>query len=848
MDSKTVPREKLGLKEDEKLLSPPWLAAPLYQCATAVTVYGFVAHAGIDVEVAGSVVISATVGFPQPQGATLDLPAALVKGQKVRVRQRSGGKTSKWSTSLVVRDHTKDYPAGPPRPHVAPTPLHECGCRTGVGNLLAGGNVWVTADGAEVGRVDGCAPSQGIDVSPDFDLGQEVRGRFELCGDRSPWSKRHTTQTPPDPLPTPQFDPVYAGGEQIRITDIANGARVTVYRDSVNQGTWGCWGGSLLLDLGSPFTAGETLEATQRLCAGEPSSPTGTGGVEPCSDLPAPMVGPVQAGDTEIVVTDCAPGALITVFVNGIQAGAGAAPVVHLDQTLELGDTVHVTQDLPGCHGQLALEVVVACVDPPIGSDPSSLDLFPVGSTGYSDGGTKGIVYYPADDDGDDQPFNERLAKTGRVPIVVMAHGNHDPVDPSYLGYTYFQATLARMGIIAVSVDCNAANNGDDGLSNIEDRVDLIVDSIKFFQARDTNPDSRFFERIDFGRVGLMGHSRGGDAMVQLPAVASIPGVTIKTVLALAPTNFRFWNGLSTTKPEGYAFMTILPAGDGDVRENNGAQFYDQAEPAPFRSQVYVHYTNHNFFNREWLDDESAGPAVVGRGEHERILKVYGSALFRSQLLGHSTHGFLAGDEKPSGVKAADVFLSFEWEKQVTVDDHEDGNTVDKNSLDLATSQSGGMNADEFPMAQTNAAFNDSFFGESIGLVARSGGKGRIFRSAIGKRDLRKHQVWVRAAEIWEDSLPADATGFRLGLEDAKGTIGWVDSDQVGGLPRPYDRDGYTKSMLNTLRFKASCFKTAEPRLDLGTVRAILIGCNRKDKRPLAFDDLQIVKPKAGKG
>ena len=68
-----------------------------------------------------------------------------------------------------------------------------------------------------------------------------------------------------------------------------------------------------------------------------------------------------------------------------------------------------------------------------------------------------GSVYYPAEDDGQGQPFNSRLAGVGRVPIVVMAHGNHSPADPSYLGYDYFQHALAKMGIIAVSVDCNAS-------------------------------------------------------------------------------------------------------------------------------------------------------------------------------------------------------------------------------------------------------------------------------------------------------------------------------------------------------------------------------------------------------
>lgn len=843
MDEKEVPRKRLDLKDDPKLLSSPWLAEPLYQCATAVTVYGFVPHAKIDVEVAGAVVVSQQVGFPEPQGATLALPAQLVAGQTVRVRQRIPGAQSGWSAAVTVRDHTQDYPAGPPRPQINPAPVYKCGSRTGVGNLLSGGNVWITADAVEVGRVNGCAPQQGVNVAPDYGLGQHVRAWFELCGDPSPPSLEQITQPPPAPLPTPGFDPLYAGGEQLRITNIVNGARVTLYRNGVNQGTWGCWGGALLIGLNPAFSSGESFSASQQMCPGDPSSPPGSGTVQPCSSLPAPQVAPIQAGDNRITVTQAAPGAVIKVYLNGVQVGAGSAPLVLLTKTVKLGDTVVITQDLPGCQGQLALQVTVACVDPPTTSDPSSLDLFPVGFMEYADGGTKGSVYYPAQDDGDGQPFNERLAKVGRAPIVVMAHGNHNPADPSYLGYDYFQKTLAKMGMIAVSVDCNALNGWADGVQNIEDRADLIIDSIKYFQDRDADPGSIFFGRIDFTRLGLMGHSRGGDAVVTVPTVIGLPGVTIKGVLALAPTNFRFWNALPTIGPAGYAFMTILPAGDGDVVDNNGAQFYDKATPAPLKSQLYVHGTNHNFFNRQWAFDDHAGPPVVSRADHERVLSVYGSALFRSVLLGQATARFLAGTQKPAGVLSENVHLSFERAKQLTVDNHEDGNTINTNSLGRPTTQSGGMNADEFPFGQLPGAFNGSFYGESIGMVARPGGPTRTFRSDIGKGDLRKREVWIRAAEVYAGGIPAGATGFQLGLEDLNGTLAWVDCDLVGGLPRPYDRPSEVKSMLKTLRFKTDCFSTAQPKLKLQSIRAILIRCNRRDKRALAFDDLQVVKP-----
>ena len=47
----------------------------------------------------------------------------------------------------------------------------------------------------------------------------------------------------------------------------------------------------------------------------------------------------------------------------------------------------------------------------------------------------------------------------------------------------------------------------------------------------------------------------------------------------------------------------------------------------------------------------------------------------------------------------------------------------------------------------------------------------------------------------------------------------------------------------NTIRFKADCFKVGNRRVSMTKVRALLIACNRRDERALAFDDLQIVKP-----
>lgn len=845
MDAQVIRRPD-NLKENRKALSPPVLQSPLYQCAVSVTVLAYQPTADIDVDVDGTVT-TAPGGFPFPNGVTIPLPAALVAGQKVKARQRVGGLTSPWTAAIVVGDHTKDFPAGPPRPQVNPAPVYRCGVRTGVGNLLPGGHVWITADGATVGDVNGCAAQQGVNVSPPYSLGQKVKAWFELCHDQAPPSIEHIAQLPPAPLPAPTVPPVYAGGQSVTVSNIVNGAKVTLVRGGATQGTWPCWGGSIVINGLAPFAAGEVFTATQQMCPGDPGSPPGTGTVQPCSSLPAPQIGPVQAGDTAIVVTSCQPDAVIKVWVNGVQAGASGPPIVALNVTLAKGDTLVIVQDLQGCKGQQALQVKVLCVDPPVSGNPSALDLFPIGHTEYADGGRKGSVYYPAQADGKDQPFNERLGKLGRVPIVFMAHGNHSPADPSYLGYDYFQADLAKMGIVAVSIDCNALNGVGGGVQNITDRADLILDNIALFQTFDADPASRFFKRIDFTRTGLMGHSRGGDAVTVVPTVIALPGVTVRSALALAPTNFRYWAGQSTIEPQGHAFMTILPAADGDVRDNNGAQFYDRATPAPFKSQLYVHYTNHNFFNRQWLTDDSLWtapqPPVSIRAEHERVLTTYGCAFFRATLLGHATTGYLSEHVRPTGVLTQNVFCAFERTRATTVDDFDDGNTIATNSMGRPNTQSGGITADEFTFDRPSAGgtFNSSFYGLTTGMVVDPRRSGGVIRFELRRAlSLTKREIWLRSAEVTDGAtVAAKPTGFSLGVEDANGVRAWVDVDDVGGLPRPYPRNpGMIKTMLSTRRFRGPCFKAR--RLDLGKVVAILIRCDRDEPRPIAFDDIQV--------
>jgi hypothetical protein len=484
-----------------------------------------------------------------------------------------------------------------------------------------------------------------------------------------------------------------------------------------------------------------------------------------------------------------------------------------------------------------------------------------------------GSVFYPADSAGSATSFASSL--TSGAPLVVFAHGNHatfrHPSDrfrencgpgggfvplPNHRGYDYLQRLLAGMGMVAISVDANLTNCTGLSATNIHARGALILAAIRHFLDLHGGSGSRFAGKLDPTRIGLLGHSRGGEAVLvaaeTLPTVSSLSAARVRAVLSLAPTDSQATSG----RPNGFAYMTMLPAADGDVVDNDGAKFYDQAAPSPFKCQVYVHAANHNFFNRNWPLDEGHGAARLTRTEHERILSVYACAFFRAVLRGDNTLRFLRVDVLPPNVPADRVQISFEATGATTIDDHENRN-ISVNTLGAPTTQSAGLTAAEFDFQQgVLSSFNRSFFGKTVGMVAQTSAAGGLFRSQLAaEANLTGRELWVRVAEVYNGtSVPAVGTGYQIGIEDATGNTAFADSNDAGGVPRPFDRRAddvarlarffgpnadRTKTMPKTQRFAAGCF--ARPGVDLTRVRAVLLRLDRGDNRALAFDQLQIV-------
>ncbi|MCU1353261.1 MAG: hypothetical protein JWM05_2470 [Acidimicrobiales bacterium] len=229
----------------------------------------------------------------------------------------------------------------------------------------------------------------------------------------------------------------------------------------------------------------------------------------------------------------------------------------------------------------------------------------------------------------------------GPFPLVIFLHGRHEfcasgsdfswpcanPANrvSSFRGYDKMAFNLASYGYIVASISANGINAADSGLSDggADARGRLILhhlDRFKTWNATGGAPfGSTYVGKVDLTRIGLMGHSRGGEgvaAAVQLNQALPVR-YGIKAALLLAPVDF------ARRKVHGVHLGVVLPYCDGDVSDLQGVHYvddtlYDDHNDFTNRHTFLVEGANHNFFNTEWtppartgFDDGSFGDGSV---------------------------------------------------------------------------------------------------------------------------------------------------------------------------------------------------------------------------------------------
>ena len=178
---------------------------------------------------------------------------------------------------------------------------------------------------------------------------------------------------------------------------------------------------------------------------------------------------------------------------------------------------------------------------------------------------------------------------------------------PNYAGYDYIARRLASYGFVVVSVSGNGVNVlgnqvDDTGMRQRGELLEKHLDLWHHWATTGGGPfGSRFVGAVDFSRIGVMGHSRGGEGAVWQVIVdrQRAHPYGIDAVLPLAPVDF------TRATVNRVPLEVMLPYCDGDVSDLQGMHFFDDArykvigDPSP-KGTVTVMGANHNFFNTVW--------------------------------------------------------------------------------------------------------------------------------------------------------------------------------------------------------------------------------------------------------
>lgn len=271
-------------------------------------------------------------------------------------------------------------------------------------------------------------------------------------------------------------------------------------------------------------------------------------------------------------------------------------------------------------------------------------------------------------------PINGRVwypEGNGPFPLILIVHGNHDPLDYSDPGYGYLGELLASRGFILVSVDENFINGNLRGES--DGRAWVLLKHIENWKRWNDSTDGPFAHKVDMNNIGIMGHSRGGEAVViaaafnrlsHYPDDANIKfnfNYNIKSVFAIAPVDGQYKPAGQWTPVENVNYMVIHGSHDGDVSSFNGLRAFQRirfTDGKPwFKTAWYVYRANHGQWNTVWGNKDNgprSGRSLDLRGlitpqEQQQFSKVTIGAFMEATLHGKSEYLPMFRDHRVAG-------------------------------------------------------------------------------------------------------------------------------------------------------------------------------------------------------
>lgn len=252
-------------------------------------------------------------------------------------------------------------------------------------------------------------------------------------------------------------------------------------------------------------------------------------------------------------------------------------------------------------------------------------------------------------------PLNGRVwmpQGKGPFPLVLIVHGNHLMEEFSDDGYAYLGEHFASRGFLTISVDQNFANYSvwsKGQQQNMFLREWGLLEHLRTIEQFHLSSGNLFSGKVDFARIALIGHSRGGQAV----AMAADEGYHIQSIAALAPTDWRLNHTFLTLEDVDY--LVLQGSQDADISTFDGERqfrrisFGDNPESMDdhFKAAVYIVGANHGQFNTGWGDRDITRPShlllnhrdLLPEVEQRQAALVYLTAFLETTL--HDKHEYL---------------------------------------------------------------------------------------------------------------------------------------------------------------------------------------------------------------
>jgi len=467
----------------------------------------------------------------------------------------------------------------------------------------------------------------------------------------------------------------------------------------------------------------------------------------------------------------------------------------------------------------------------------------------------KASVYFPAAFAGATNPLDISAAQA-QYPLVVAVHGNSSS-PTSYKGYNFLLEHLAHNGFIAASIHIYPPNLPTWSSAKGVSRARALFKHLAILQ-------TKFPGKIDLTKIGLMGHSRGGEAVVIASKlnIDEALGHNFRAIISLAPTDQ--YGPYSLTGAYHQPFFVLYGSLDGDLVDGPGFRLYDRADPV--KSMIFVERACHDRFNTEWDDNDfyfgnmtaTDQASVISADAHRTIAKGYMNAFFLWNLYGRSElFDFFTGELTPAQAEAADggtVKLHVQYEAPapsgsaapVIVDRFLNANWQ-LNDLGGAVTHGGTLPVN--PSEGALATLDGFSPHDTAGALIRWDTTTDIYLTNVpaAKQDVSVYQFLsfrIAQRNASASNTPGATQDMYVKLTDAIGNSRSLLVSKFAAVPYPYVR-GYssmTLSALKTVRVPLADYKievVGTQKVDLSQVVSITFEFAAKPTGEIEIDDIE---------